>query len=79
MASRQSNGEVWWRTGTWSGLVLLAVLDGSLLMLPATTGHHDRPDAPATRRATAQPSREPATRTARQDGVQPISDLVVPR
>jgi hypothetical protein len=37
MASRQRNGGMLWRTGAWSGLALLAVLDGSLLMLPATT------------------------------------------
>jgi hypothetical protein len=69
-----------WRMGAWSGVVLLAALVASLLMLsPTTPGDHHRPDARATRRATAHPSRGPASRTARQDGVRPISDLIVPR
>jgi len=78
MASWQGNGSLLWRMGAWAGLVLLVALDGALLMLPATTpGQPDRPDA--TRRAMAHPSPAPARRTARQDEVGPISDLIVPR
>ena len=80
MAFRQRNGGMLWRTGAWSGVVLLAALDGALLMLsPTTPGHHDRPDERATRRATAHPSHRPASGTARRDGVRPVSDLIVPR
>jgi len=79
MASRQRNGGILWRAGAWSGLVLLVVVDGALLMLPATTAVHHDPDVRTTRRGTVPPSSEPPSRTARQDGVRPISDLVVPR
>jgi hypothetical protein len=78
MVSRHWNGGMLWRTGAWAGLALLVALDGALLTLPATTaGQRDRPSA--TRRAMAHPSHAPARRTAHQDGVQPISDLIVPR
>jgi hypothetical protein len=80
MASRQRNGGMLWRTGAWSGVVLLTALDGSLLMMsPTALGRHGPPDARATRRAAAHPSHGPASRTARQDGVRPITDLIVPR
>jgi hypothetical protein len=82
MASRQWNGGMVLRAAAWSGLVLLAALDGALLRLPpARSGHHDRPDR-MTRRSMARPSHQPAGRTARQapqDGVVPISDRVLPR
>jgi hypothetical protein len=79
MASRARNGGIVWQAGAWAGLVLLVALDASLLMLLATPGHQDRPDVQATRRATGRLSGGPASRTARQDGVRPISDLLVPR
>ena len=67
MAFRQRNGGMLWRTGAWSGVVLLAALDGALLMLsPTTPGHHDRPDERATRRATA--TRRTGRRAGLRDG-----------
>jgi len=80
MAFWHGDSGMLWRMGAWSGLVLLVALDGSLLMLPATPpAQPDRPAAQVTRRATAHPSHVPANRTARQDGVRPITDLIVPR
>ena len=80
MASQQRKGGMLWRSGAWFGMVLLAALDGSLLALsPTTSGHHERPDARVTRRATAHPSHGPASRTVQRDGVRPISDRIVPR